>query len=551
MTRNLFIAVLALSFVGASPEVSAQATKYWVFFADHAGESVAATHVTGRALARRALRGHGRLDAMDRSVSEKYVRRIEQIGATPIVRSRWLNAVSATMDEAARRRIETLPFVAGIRPVGRSVPASTDVAERLWPLEGRSDPSLMLDYGSSLTQLQVAGMIGPLEAGWNGQGVRLGIIDTWWGDLDHPATRHLVDSGRIVGMADFSGHGTEDDPSRHAFSVLSVAAGFDEGVLVGPAWGAEILLARSEFAPTETNQEEDAFVAAMEWMEAQGADVVNISLGYTVFDAGQSSYTVADMDGNTAVTTIASDLAAKHGVVVVTSAGNEGGCGSPELCWYYVGSPADGDSVITAGGVTSSRTRYALSSWGPTADGRTKPDVAAQASGVYVAVPGGYSFSGGTSFSSPMIAAAAVLLLQARPDLEPMQVREILRSTASQANAPDNSLGWGIIDAGAALALAVGTEPDELPGDFRAETYPNPFTDRATLRIDLPGYGIPARVEIHDLLGRRLWTGHVEGIPGTHELDVDARDWPAGLLVYRVEHGGALATGTMVHLRQP
>jgi hypothetical protein len=551
MIRSLLVFLFA-GFV-LVPDARAQDTKYWVYFTDRPGSGPIANgpHVTDRALARRALRGGNWPRRTDRDIHEPYVERLRELGARPVVRSRWLNAVSARMDRATRDQVAALPFVRAIRPVGAALPAADESSMPVWPIEWPlADPpgGLLLDYGLSFTQLQVTGFIGPLESGLNGAGVRLGLIDTGTGDLMHPATRHLVESGRIVGQVDFSGQ-PEDDPSTHARMVLSIAAGFDEGELIGPAWGADILLARSEYTPTETNQEEDAFVAAMEWMEAQGADVVNVSLGYTTFDAGEESYTYQDMDGDTAVTTVASDLAAERGVVVVAAAGNSA-CASPASCWYYIGSPADGDSVITAGGIRADSTRYPASSWGPASDGRTKPDVAAMGTGVRIASGTGYSNGSGTSFSSPMVAAAAVLLLQVRPDLTPMEVRDLLRATASQARNPDNSLGWGIINAEAALALATRVEDPELPRAIGIEAWPNPFVDRLTVRIAAPEPGQPVRVELFDLLGRSVWKH--EGAPGpggTLELDIDGRTLPSGVLVYRVRHGGAIVTGSLVHLR--
>lgn len=555
MTRSL-LGLLFLGYVAlSSSPTRAQDVKYWVFFSDRADAAIGsgAGHVSDRALSRRTLRGGVVDPRTDEDIQESYVHKIEQAGAVPVVRSRWLNAVSATMDPAVRDRVARMPFVREIRPVGVAIPLAERVETNLWPLARPVAPGsdgLSIDYGRSLTQLQIAGMIEPLESGLSGDGVRLGIIDTDWNDLNHPATKHLVDNGQIVAEADFSGQPLETNPFPHARAVLSVAAGFDEGTLIGPAYGADILLARSEYVDTETNQEEDAFVAAMEWMEAQGADVVNVSLGYTAFDTGQNSYTYADLDGDTGITTVVSDLAVQHGVVVVVAAGNEGGCGDPQFCWYYIGTPADGDSVITAGGVRGDGIRYSHSSWGPTFDGRIKPDVSAMAEGVTYAWGTGYSVWNGTSFAAPMVSAAAVLLLETRPDLKPMEIRDILRSTATQSTNPDFSLGWGVINMQAALDLAVGIEDHEQPRAFRVETFPNPFTDRTVLQIDVPRSGSPVEVDIHDLLGRRVWSFR-ENAPavGLLEIDVDGINLPSGLLAYRVTSGPTVVTGTLVHLR--
>jgi hypothetical protein len=131
--------------------------------------------------------------------------------------------------------------------------------------------------------------------------------------------------------------------------------------------------------------------------------------------------------------------------VVVNSAGNSGNSTHNTL-----GAPADGDSVIAVGSVTSTGTRSSFSSVGPTVDGRIKPDVMARGSNVVVASPNSntsYTTASGTSFSCPLAAGVAALILCANPNLTPMQVREAMRLTALNHTSPNNLMGWGILDA--------------------------------------------------------------------------------------------------------
>lgn len=228
--------------------------------------------------------------------------------------------------------------------------------------------------------------------------------------------------------------------------VLSVLAGFAEGELVGPAYGAMFLLAKTEDTESETPVEEDNWAAAAEWAEAHGADIISSSLGYLDFDSPFADYSFEDMDGETAITTIAAQMAAERGVVVVVSAGNAGF--DPEH--NTLGAPADGELVLTIGAVNSFGARADFSSVGRTADGRIKPEVMAQGALVKTADPSTrdqYTFSNGTSFSCPLAAGVTALVLQAHPDWTVDRVRRALRSTADGRRKPNRLTGWGILDA--------------------------------------------------------------------------------------------------------
>lgn len=555
---RLFLALVfgTLIFSPSRAQTAPEAVKYWIFFTDKgAAETGAVASVRPEALARRKRRGGVIPPDIDRKVSPAYVEALRARGVEPLVESRWLNAVSARVPAEELSAVRALPFVRGVRPVGGVRPSATDAprplveAHPIVPGAG----GFRLEYGNSEGQLSLVNDVAVLERGIDGTGVRLGILDTGIGDLTrHPAFTRMLDEGRLIESRDFTNQ--PDDGSRHGRSVLSVAAGFDEGNLIGPAHGAEILHARTEYTPTETNQEEDNFVAGLEWLESMGVDVVNVSLGYSEFDDGQHSYTVEDMDGDTAVTTVAADRAAALGVTMVSSAGNEG-CSSPDLCWYFITSPADADSVITVGAVSISGAKASFSSFGPTADGRIKPDVSAMGVSVWlVSSDTGYGFSNGTSFSSPMVAGVVAQILQVNPDLGPVEVRDLLRQTASQAENPDNALGWGIIDADAAVtlaeAMATGTEaaPDEMPPSVTL--FPNPVAGTAIFEVRAPLRPARARLSVFDVLGRRVAVPF-DGLltPGLNRLHFDAFPLPPGVYFYTLESGRARQSGNLVVMR--
>jgi hypothetical protein len=341
MKPLLLLLALCLTIPAAQAQ-TAPPPKYWVFLVDKQEANGRPTpvepgYVKAEAQARRALRGKALPADLDRPLSTRYLHALQEAGLTLLVQSRWLNAVSVRMTPLQAATVAALPFVRTVQPV-RMLAAAHTHAITTSLLEAPAvvlfPPATRLDYGASLTQLALVNAVNPLEQGINGAGVRLGFLDTGFThfDFSHPALAHLVAEGRVIATQDFTN--LPDDGNRHGMNVLSVAAGFAEGQLIGPAWGAQILGARTEYAPTETNQEEDNYVAGLEWLESQGVDVVNASLGYSTFDAGQRSYTYADMDGETAVTTVAVDMAVLLGVVVVNSAGNEG-----SGTWHFITSP--------------------------------------------------------------------------------------------------------------------------------------------------------------------------------------------------------------------
>jgi subtilisin family serine protease len=277
------------------------------------------------------------------------------------------------------------------------------------------------------------------------------------------------------------------------------------GQLIGTAPKASFWLLRSEDGATEYIIEEYNWVSAAEYADSVGADVINSSLGYTEFNDPSQNHTYADMDGNTAPATIGADMAARKGILVVNSLGNEGS--SP---WYYLSAPSDGDSVLGIGAVDGAGIYASFSSHGPSYDGRVKPDVAAQGSGVCVVDPysGGLTFGGGTSFSSPILAGMSACLWQANPSLNNMQIAQAIKQSASQYENPDDMLGHGIPDFVLANnILTVISGPGAEPGYFNI--YPNPFTENFTIEASAQenqsfAYSEECRIVISDVTGRHM-----------------------------------------------
>ena len=490
--------------------------KTWIFLTDKldaAGKVTQAEvgYISDRAMTRRRIRGNPGMEAQfawqDAPVSDRYEAALAAHGIRIEQRSRWLNAVTAWLSEGQLGFVQSLPFVRGTRPVAHLAPDLTEEAPIALVIAPRSSKACTGGggiYGPSCNQLDIANAIPPLEREINGEGVVLGFLDTRFGTSEpfgHPSLAHIRTDGRFREWRDFAcnqGH-------LHGMNVASVAVGYVENQIIGPGHKATVYAATTECVNYERNVEEDSFVAGTEWMVSEGVDVLTSSLGYNTFDTGERSYTISNLDGDTGLTTMVYDWAAARGVVPVTSAGNTG-----NSSWGRITMPADGDSVIAIGGVRPDRSYWTSSGRGPTADGRIKPDVSAQSSGVYFATGNnGYGSGGGTSFSAPMVAGVVTQVLQANPELTPIEVRDVLQRTASQAASPDNRLGWGIVNADEAVKLAIvlDREDAEVPNPDAVTIhapYPNPFRNSTHFSIETRRPISYARLTVYNVIGQEV-----------------------------------------------
>lgn len=405
---------------------------------------------------RRRARTGSVVDARDLPVHPAYLAHVEATGARVRVASRWLNAVSVEATADALARIAALPEVAGLTPVARArrEPEPPPLVDPLPPAEPGVDP-----FGVAGPQLQLIGAITLQQhCGLTGQGVVVGVQDSGF-DLDHQAfaTLDVLDAHDFINGDDDVGTepGEPGFQANHGTRVLAMLAGSDPGTFMGVAPGVSVILSKTEDVASETPIEEDYYVAGLEWIEQQGADVFTASLGY--FDW----YDFADLDGQTAVTSIAVNAAFDQGLVVLASLGNAGP--AP----MTLGAPGDAFGALGIGAVDLTGAVAEFSSRGPTADGRIKPDVAAPGSGT-VSIEFGtfdqYDGFGGTSAAAPMAAGLVALVLEARPTLTAQALMDLMRATSSQAAAPDNDLGWGVVDGLLASGDACGCNDTDADG---------------------------------------------------------------------------------------
>jgi serine protease AprX len=444
--------------------------KYWVFFKNRGtlitDDNVwrrAAERISTRAIHRRAkhLKTSPLIQKEDLPVFQPYIEEIIRRGGILHQQSRWLNAASFFLPPDLKHDIENLSFVNEVQPVRTFYRRDEYSVSDLLLQRSTADT---IDYGPSFAQNDMISATKVHQLGITGEGVIVGMLDTGFRWRVHEA----LQNARVIAEWDFiqnddttaNQQGDRADQDAHGTSTMSVVGGYMAGKLIGPAFGVQFLLAKTEDNRSETRIEEDNWVAGIEWMEARGVDVVSSSLGYDIFDDGTGyRWENGDFNGRTAVTSRAAIRAAQLGVVVCTAMGNKGNGNGTRGTML---APADADSILSVGAINFSRRLAGFSSTGPTNDGRTKPEVVAPGVSVYHALPGQstYGVSQGTSLATPLTAATAALVLSARPELTAMQVRDAIRYTSDTIATgdprvpgfPNNFVGWGLVNVYKALS---------------------------------------------------------------------------------------------------
>lgn len=457
--------------------------KIWVFFSDKQvftgadfDRKAADIKIDEKTMARRMKVGRDEVLFVDLPVAGEYINSVISKGARLRRISKWLNAASFEVPANRLAEIEALPFVAQIKPMAgfkKDYPAS---AKSQPPESQGVESTTALNYGNSSGQLTQIKVPETHELGFTGKGVTLAVFDTGYRKSHEAFASHYA-HGRVLAEWDFifndnnTANQTGDWTSQweHGTGTWAVAGGNKDGKIYGPAYEANFLLAKTEDVRSETPVEEDNWVAALEWADSLGADVITSSLGYSDW------YTYANMNGLTATITIAANLADGLGIVVCNSMGNSGPAAGT------LSAPADAFNILAVGAVNSYGTIAGFSSRGPTYDGRTKPEVCAQGVNTYWADAGGdasYGYADGTSLSCPLVAGAACVLIEAHPEYTPAMIRTALMETASKATTPDNTYGWGIINLLAAINWGVNFAGDVRIGDAPLTVN---FTDSSTL----------------------------------------------------------------------
>jgi hypothetical protein len=336
----------------------------------------------------------------------------------------------------------------------------------------------------------------------------IAVLDAGFENTDSlPIFQRAWNEGRIQeGLDAMYSQGGLFAHHRHGTAVLGTMAGHLEDSLIGTAPDANFVLYRTEDAYSEYLIEEDYWVAAAEHADSIGVDLMNTSLGYSLFDDSTMNHVYDDLNGTTTRISQAAEWAAQKGILCTTSAGNSGAA-----AWHYITAPADAGGILTVGAVNADGQHAVFSGWGPTADGRVKPDV--MALGVQAAYPFADSTirrGNGTSFSSPILCGAAACLWQAFPAASAQEIRNAITTSSHLYAQPNDSMGFGIPDFRKAFELldeaGAATWNAEEPSDVLV--FPNPSSD-GIVRWLYSGDEIPVTWQLFDAGGHLVQEGHI------------------------------------------
>jgi len=458
MKKILLLFIVAVTFI---VESQAQFTRYIVKLKDKGNNTFSLSNPSGylsqRSIERRTRYGIA-IDSTDLPVTPSYVTQIRNIPNVTVLNvSKWLNAVSIqTSDANAITAITALPFV---KSVGGLAARSTSdepgptrnkfvTEEAINPLPELAQRTEQLtgdffNYGTgSFNEIHLHNGEFLHNIGLRGQGMQIAMLDG--GFFNYNSLRAFDSANtnsQVLSTWDFvSRNATVTDDHPHGMQCFSTIAANIPGQFVGKAPKAGFHLFRTEDVASEYPIEEHNWVCGAERADSAGSDIISSSLGYYDFDNAVFNYTYSNMDGNTTIAVIGADLAAKKGLMVFNSAGNEGG-----NAWRFLVTPSDGDSVVAVGAVNSSGIVGSFSSYGPSGDGQIKPDMASVGVAALVQTSSNtIGTSNGTSFACPNMAGLATCLWQGFPEYNNMKIIQALKQASSKFSTPDDRMGYGI-----------------------------------------------------------------------------------------------------------
>jgi subtilisin family serine protease len=406
------------------------------------------------------------VDETDLPVSPAYLEAIMATGASIIAASKWVKTVVVEFSESATlESLRSLQFVHDLYPVFKKDNAQTE--ETLYSRTVQDSNDNLDDYGQGALQISLNNGQWLHNWGFKGKNKTIAVLDGGFKNADKV---NLFDWNKILEVKNFT-HENEDplrSSTDHGTKVLSCMLTYKQNDMIGTAPEAEYYLFKTEVNDSEFPVEEDYWITALEYADSLGVDIISSSLGYFVFNDPSMNHNDSQLDGRTAYISIAASMAALKGMIVCNSAGNEG-----SGFWRKIIFPSDAENVLCVGAVNQYSVRAPFSSIGYASDGRVKPDIMAMGENTKVANADGISSASGTSFSCPVISGLTASLWQALPQLNSLEIIDLIRKTADRYSDPNTEYGYGIANFLKAYSVGSGTALHTTDNDLTINTCNN------------------------------------------------------------------------------
>ena len=520
MGKNRLAAVF-LMFISFLPALAGEGNRYVVFFIDKNGSEYSLhapeDFLSAKALLRREKQ-HISINEHDLPVSSDYLNALTSMDSVSVFfTTKWLNGVLIETSPSQAEKINTQPFVKRVEYVAPGFKLSSDGKNGRNSRNSNNNLRPKKQDDESGAQNAFIGADEMHKAGFRGEGMLIAVFDSGFETVDQSSYyKHIFDRGKIIGEKDFvKNSGNVYQYDSHGSKVLSCISAYRTGSYTGTAPEADLVLCVTEDVSAEYRIEEYNWLFAAEYADSIGVDIINSSVGYSYFSDEDMDYTYADLDGKTTVVSRAAMQAAGKGMLVVVSNGNEG-----NNSWTYLNAPADADSVLSVGAVTFDETKSNFSSYGPSSDGRIKPELSALGSWVRVVYRDEITYANGTSFATPLTSGLAAGFWQAYPELTNMEVMEYLKVTASQANQPDTLIGYGIPNFLRAYNRAKMNEGN-IENKF--VVFPNPVTNKRIIYLyaENTRQSDVATLSFYDLKGSEISSKNIAVSSEKEMLEID------------------------------
>ena len=506
MKRSLILLLLPCLF-GFSLFAQTSPNTYFVQFKNKVNSPHSlqnpSTYLSQKAIERRLNQGLG-FDSLDIPVNQNYIQQVLDLGnAQLLLRSKWFNSITVQLNDTSLAD-EWKASVLGLACVlqVKSLPEIPWVNIR----SGKQGEEMVdgINYGESLRQVSQLNGQFLHEMGFQGEGMDIAVFDAGYIRANQlPAMQKMFQEGRLIETHDFLRFNNPNVfiDATHGTFVLSHMAGIIPDSLYGTAVNANYYLFKTEDASQEVRLEEDTWIQAAEWADSIGIDVINSSLGYSVFDYESMSYQPADMNGVTTRISQAAEICVQKGTLVVNSAGNNG----DDPFWGVITAPSDAKGVLCVGAVDADGVHASFSGYRPPGIDYVKPNIVAMGKQtVFAALDSTISRGNGTSFSSPIIAGLSACLWQAFPTATNNEIKDAIERSASCYGNPNDSMGYGIPDFWKAF-LILSEEKYGQPSDHSVLVFPQPSADSFQVRIsDYPPSG-SNYFWLYNAAGQQLW----------------------------------------------